>query len=370
MKTFTQRIVLGYGVLCASIGSSTLATAATASFSCTGYPQYFQVPANVTSLTFISTGAAGGKVAGASGFGGVVKGILSVTPNEVLTVKVGCAPFKYSKGALNNRQYVASGGFGFANGGNGGVTDTSSFGGGGGGATGISTSTGAVLIVAAGGGGGGAGGLLTNGGGDGGNGDSTSGAAGTFGGAGGTLGGSSTAAGANGSHGSLGDGGGGGGGFVGGGGGGGSNSGRGGGGGGGTSFTLSTRVSNAVRSVASSVDDGSLVLTFNGTLTAQPSTFTCVSKQEFYAIPAAAKALRVIAIGAKGGDPKDAYGNVLSDPSSGLGAGFDALITTDNFPANRIFTVAVGCQGGSGQSASWFPTCAAGGAGGFGAFTG
>ena len=203
----------------------------------------------------------------------------------------------------------------------------------------------------------------------GGNGGSSGGSGGTAGGAGGALGGSSSATGADGTHGSTGNGGAGGGGFLGGGGGAGSNGAAGGGGGGGTSYTDASRVSGAARSVASAFDDGKLVLTFNGTA-AQTTSFSCVSRQESYTIPSTAKALRVIAIGAKGGDAKDAYGNVLSGTTSGLGAGFDALITSDNLPADRVLRVVVGCQGGSGQTASWFSSSAAGGAGGYGVFSG
>ena len=370
MKNFTQRVVLGFSVLGASLGISTLAQAANATFSCTGYPQYFQVPAGVTSLTFVATGAGGGKsgrFGGSGGFGGVVKGHLSVTPNEILTVKVGCAPYKYSSTALNNSVILATGGFGFANGGSGGVADSSDFGSGGGGATGVSTATGTALIVA-GGGGGSASGEFLNAGGAGGDGGSTSGANGGFGGAGGTLGGSSTPAGGDGTHGSGGNGGGGGGGFVGGGGGIGSTGGAG-GGGGGTSRAFPSRVSNPAFSVASAFADGSLVLTFNGPAAVQPTTFTCVSQAASYTIPATAKALRVIAIGAMGGDAQTSSGG-LAATKSGLGAGFDALITTDNFPTNRILTVVVGCQGGQGQPAAWFSATAAGGAGGFGVFLG
>ena len=111
MKTNIRSMVLGSCVLGALLGVSMPARAATSTFTCTGYPQYFQVPATVTSLTFIATGAGGAKGSlgprsGAGGFGGVLQGTLSVTPNEVLTIAVGCAPYKYTTAFADNRLIV------------------------------------------------------------------------------------------------------------------------------------------------------------------------------------------------------------------------------------------------------------------------
>jgi hypothetical protein len=362
VKGFMRSVVLGFSIL-GALSVSTFAYAATntVTYSCTGYPQYLQVPAGVTSLTFVATGGSGGGARG--GFGGVLQGTLSVTPNEVLKLQVGCAPFK------SNPNYPddTTGAYGWASGGNGGIGSVTGNGGGGGGATGLSTDSGTTLIVAAGGGGNGAATVGLKGG-SGGNGGSTGGSSGDAGGSGGALGGSSTPTG--GAGGSANQGGGGGGGGLLGGGGGDGSSGAGGGGGGGLNLTDSTRVTNVTTSVDSSREDGSLVLTFNGLAPVQPTTFSCDSKQDLYPIPATAKALRVIAIGAKGGAAQDTYGTVLSDTTPGLGAGFDALITPDNFPENGILTVVVGCQGGVGQSASWFSSSGVGGAGGFGVFSG
>jgi hypothetical protein len=115
----------------------------TQSFSYTGANQTFTVPAGVTSLSVTLSGAGGGNGGGSEqatafgGFGGLVSGILSVTPGQSLIVMVGQA---------GDRQVTTA-----TYGGGGG-----SWGGGqGGGRSAIRNSANTVDLVTAGGGGGG-----------------------------------------------------------------------------------------------------------------------------------------------------------------------------------------------------------------------
>src|SRR2546426_490474 len=63
-------------------------TMQSAEYPCTGYPEPFSVPPGVTSLTIAAEGAAGG--GDSAGRGGTIKGTLAVTPNQLLTITVGC----------------------------------------------------------------------------------------------------------------------------------------------------------------------------------------------------------------------------------------------------------------------------------------
>ena len=369
----------GACALAALVWTPTAALAGSASFPCYGFAQYFVVPQGVTSVAVTATGAAGGEVGGGatSGAGGVVTATLAVTPNEVLTVKVGCQA--YNAAELNEaiKKRSETGGFGFANGGNGALTSQGSFkSGGGGGATGIATAAGIPLIVAGGGGGGANSGVTSFAtGGDGGAGGASGGSTGVGapGGAGGALGGNSTPTGGNGVFGYPGHGGGGGGGYPTGGAGGNIGSGGaagGGGGGGGLSYTAPVRVTNVVKSIGLKTgtgipDDGSVKLSFNGP-DSQQSLSTCTFTKQTYFVPAGATALRVIAIGAAGGAPSINR----NEATLGRGGGVEALITAANFPANRQLTVVVGCPGALGLAGDWFSATAPGGAGGFGLFSG
>ncbi|MDO7850965.1 LamG-like jellyroll fold domain-containing protein [Hymenobacter convexus] len=147
------------------------AQAQTTTFSYTGGLQTYTVPAGVTSLRVVATGASGGLFYDASissySYGGRVQATVAVTPGEVLTVRVG------GQGTTNdaNGSTVFAGGF---NGGGIGTDDGSGSnggGGGGGGATDLrrtGASTGDYLasrnaLLVAGGGGGSSFGLANGG---------------------------------------------------------------------------------------------------------------------------------------------------------------------------------------------------------------
>jgi hypothetical protein len=145
--------VLGLALVCG--GARLAATDAhaagptTVTFKGTGAVQTFTVPAGVTSITVVATGAPGGAAGALSnGLGGVAKADVAVTPGQVLNVYVGGV----GKSPIIAGE-DASGGF------NGGGTGNTNGAGGGGGASDIRTGgpadLGSRLVVAAGGGGGG-----------------------------------------------------------------------------------------------------------------------------------------------------------------------------------------------------------------------
>lgn len=74
----------------------------TVTFSLTGTPQYFTVPAGVASLTATVAGGSGGGLGASPGPGGVVVARVPVTPGAVLTVVVG------GRGADNPIRAVSS----------------------------------------------------------------------------------------------------------------------------------------------------------------------------------------------------------------------------------------------------------------------
>jgi len=239
----------------ASLTSSSLAEQ-TVTFTANGS---FTVPDGITSINVLAKGTRGGNNGGG---GGIVSATLSVTPGEVLLIKV-----------------AAKGGNGFS---------ASNFGGG---ATDIRTSEdiSTRILVAGGGGGksqqgaGGAGGGLT--GGDGGTPSNTN-----AGGKGGTQSeggaGGIGAANGNGADGSLGQGGnanstaggGGGAGYYGGGGGAYGTGASGGAGGGGSSYTDPTRCSNVEHTQGGNLGAGSLVITYSvSNCTFTPTNITVTS---------------------------------------------------------------------------------------------
>ena len=117
-------------------------------FSYTGGPQSFIVPAGVSSLGVIASGAggtAGTSNGGAGGAGALVEGSMKVTPGQVWTIDVG------------GRGSGTAGGWGGYSGGNGGGEGTGADGGGGG-ATTINDGRAYYPAVILGGGGGGGGG--------------------------------------------------------------------------------------------------------------------------------------------------------------------------------------------------------------------
>lgn len=357
----------------ALLGLSNAALAGTASFTCRGFAQYFVVPAGVTSMNVTVTGAGGGDASGnadTAGYGGVVRATLSVTPNEVLTVKVGCAPYQVRAKGTAAAKMSETGGWGYAKGGNGQVASATLIrSGGGGGASGIATASGTPLVVAGGGGGRGRTGVISfNTGGSGGTGGLSAGAAGVSGGAGGGIGGSASADGGDGGAGAPGYGGGGGGGYPRGGGGGASGgNGGGGGGGGGQSYADPVRVTGAsfrrgVHTSDYSPDDGSVSFFYVGP-DPQSAEYACTGTASSYRIPTGATSLRVIAIGGAGGDsPQGIHG--------GRGGGIDAVIPAVDFPASRVLAVAVGCPGIGGALGGWWDATAPGGGGGFGLWGG
>ena len=145
-------------------GGHAVSDSTTVNFSYTGSEQTFLVPAGVTSIDVVATGAAGGSgstpasggTGGTGGEGEQVSGTLAVIPGNTLYVEVG---------GVGTDGTITAGGTGGFNGGAAGAGTLHTGGGGGGGASDIrtvtSTGTGTLasrLIVAAGGGGGGGGG--------------------------------------------------------------------------------------------------------------------------------------------------------------------------------------------------------------------
>lgn len=167
LRAIPAALLLGATVSAVALSQVAMAGAAspvTDTFTYTGAAQSFLVPAGVTQVSVVVTGAAGAAGAGAGGGAGgaaaQVTDSLAVTPGQTLYVYVG----GHGTGSTG----------GFNGGGDGGATG----GGGGGGASDIRTGStlSSRLVVAAGGGGGGAGALYPGG----------SGGAGTQGGGGGT----------------------------------------------------------------------------------------------------------------------------------------------------------------------------------------
>lgn len=220
----------------------------------------FTVPAGVTELSIEINGAGGGDGGGDSAYGNAsggmgtnITGMLSVTPGEVLTIRLG-SPGTHG----GSRHNPGSGGSAYLGAGGGGGTGslTGGAGGGGGGASGIWSGSDRLALAGGGGGGGGAPLLATGGygGSNGGNGGQ-GGAGGGSGGQGQNPNFSSGRAGTDaGSSSSSGGGGGGGGGYDGGyGGEGGGNTGKGGGGGAaGSSWVAGSRFSQRSYDPASS----------------------------------------------------------------------------------------------------------------------
>jgi|GEM_PF-6928722 len=130
--------------------ASLVSTAAPTTFSYSGSPQTYTVPAGVTQLRVVATGGAGGPYNTPAALGGRVQATIPVTPGEVLTIVIGG---QGGSGAASN-----PGGY------NGGGTGNGNAGGGGGatelqraianGATGDYLSSRNALVVAGGGGGG------------------------------------------------------------------------------------------------------------------------------------------------------------------------------------------------------------------------
>ncbi|MGI4869561.1 MAG: glycine-rich protein [Janthinobacterium lividum] len=232
---------------------------AAVTFTYTGGPQTYTVPAGITALTVEATGAAG--AAGSNGIGGGlgarVQTTLAVTPGQVLTLYVGGAGSGFGAGGYNG------GGPGslynyYQGGGGGGASDVRRS------VTAPSTALAERLLVA--GGGGGGGGAFSGGGGSGGapngaDGGGLNGAPGGLGAtqtAGGSVGGALGQGGLANSAASNGGGGGGGGGYYGGGGDGGLY----GGGGGGSSWVTPTgRSGPAVLTAGYQAGNGSIVVT-------------------------------------------------------------------------------------------------------------
>jgi hypothetical protein len=144
-------------VISAATGPLTGSVTSAVAFTYTNGPQTYTVPAGITSLQVVATGASGGGVDGASGgLGAQVRATLTVVPGEVLTVLVGGA------GSVFGSTNPATGGY---NGGGDSFAFGSATAGGGGGATALlrATTLGKTgdylssrnaLLVAAGGGGG------------------------------------------------------------------------------------------------------------------------------------------------------------------------------------------------------------------------
>ncbi len=176
--------------------------AASTSFGYTGGPQFFTVPAGVTSISVTAIGAGGGvwtyNGGTAAGYAGEVQGTLSVTPGEVLTIDVGGVG-----GSVGGTGQVGAGGWGGPSSSGGAGGDGSSGvcvpsgaptydGAGGGGASSVLSGITPLVVAAGGGGGGSAAGPGGAGGG------TTGGNGGSGGGAGGGGGGTQVAGGAGG----------------------------------------------------------------------------------------------------------------------------------------------------------------------------
>jgi len=184
-------------------------------FSYTGSDQTYTVPAGRTSIAVYLWGAGGtgggldsaGETSAGGGAGAVEHTTLSVTPGEVLTLRIGQGP-SYTQTGNGSTSNPLSGTSAVGGGGWGGVGDgagaNGTYGGNGGGATTLYRNGTSILIAQAGGGGGGSGaGYNTSGN------ATTGGAGGTGSGTGGSGAGSTAQPGTSGSNGGGGGGGGG-----------------------------------------------------------------------------------------------------------------------------------------------------------------
>lgn len=184
-------------------------------FSYTGGDQTYTVPAGRTSIAVYLWGAGGtgggrdsaGETSAGGGGGAVEHTTLSVTPGEVLTLRVGQGP-SYTQTGNGTTTNPLNGTTAFGGGGYGGIGDgagaNGTYGGNGGGATSLFRNGTSTLIAQAGGGGGGGGAGYNTGGNA-----ATGGAGGTATGAGGSGAGSTAQAGTSGTSGGGGGGGGG-----------------------------------------------------------------------------------------------------------------------------------------------------------------
>jgi alpha-tubulin suppressor-like RCC1 family protein len=340
-------------------------------FSYTGSPQYFTVPAGVTSIEVQMWGGGGGGgyyAVSAGGAGAYVDGHLSVTPGEQLTILVGGGGSGGSSGA-------GQGGYG-----GGGLAGGS--GGSGGGRSAIATYTTGLDIISAGGGGGGSA-LPNEPGGSGGIGAGMSGTGTAAGGGGSQSAGGSGGTGGGGAgskyNGGIGYqyGGGGGGGLFGGGGG------NGAGGGGGSSLTsninftvANTEAGNGILpggALATNYDykdgvgiggtvgpggnggNGEVVVSWlNVTVPSavsgtNPTSFTYTAGLQFFTVPAGVSTLNVQAWGGGGG-------GVSGSLAAGGGAAY--VSGTLTVVPGQVLTVLVGGGGAGGTNGS--------GAGGYG----
>ncbi len=97
------------------------ALAQTSSFTYTGQPQYYTVPAGITQIKVVASGAAGGRVSTLQtrSMSALVQATLTVVPGEVLTVVVG----QQGADASGRQSYNGGGSGGWGAGGGGGATD-------------------------------------------------------------------------------------------------------------------------------------------------------------------------------------------------------------------------------------------------------
>lgn len=146
-KTFAFFLMTGF------VSGSAFAQCPTTTFSFTGTPQTYTVPAGVTQLHIVANGAGGGTAVGVAavspGKGGTVSADLAVTPGQVLNIFVG------GKGPSGTTTSTFTPG-GYNGGGNSGQSAPNLSGGGGGGATDIRIGGTALTdrVLVAGGGGG------------------------------------------------------------------------------------------------------------------------------------------------------------------------------------------------------------------------
>jgi Big-like domain-containing protein len=314
------------------------------------------VPAGVPSIGVVATGGQGGSTGDrvTGGLGGVARGVINVTPGEVLTIFVG----------------GSGGGHGGVGGAHGGDHGTAAYfssftGGGGGGSSEVRNAAGVRLVVAGGGGGAGGGSNVPAGGGAGGQGGVGGvyfGANGTFaapganasgykdnggkGGCGSCVDGDGTSGGSS----SRGDGGGGGGGGGGGyrsgaGGGGGDFAGGGGGGGGGLSY-IEPSATNVSFDTATKAGDGSVKLVLSPDTTGLPTgpaatpvttgdpiTFSDPGTAT-WPVPPDVVAIVITAVGGAGG---------AEDGTGGLG---DRVTATVKVTPGSTLDLIIGASGG------------------------
>ncbi|MBO2007715.1 beta strand repeat-containing protein [Hymenobacter negativus] len=312
----------------------------TTTYPYTGAAQTYTVPAGITALQVVATGASGGAFSnvGNYSYGARVQATITVVPGEVLTVQVGGQGTRTGGGTGSG---AAPGGY------NGGGSGNITSGGGASdvrraasvGSTGDYLTTRNALLVAGGGGGsdfaaaatGGSGGTPTGGNGTPSNsafaGGQGSGASQSGPGSGGNFAGITGSPGSNGTGGasSYGYGGGGGGGYWGGGG-----AAYQAGGGGGSSWVRPTGSSGISYAVASTTGNGSVAIT----PVATTFTFTAPGGPQTYTVPAGVTAVQVVATGASGG---------VYDGAN-VGARVQATVPVT---PGEVLTVLVGGQGSS-----------------------